>query len=249
MVWSTISLDLGPAGRSPAWTNLQLFLDRSLPPDTSVLPASLHAMLETVQMALIGTTTAALLAVPLAVLGSRNLFPGSIGATSRILLAALRTLPAILWALILVAVVGVGELAGVLALTLYTIGYLGKLQFEAIEGLSREPIDALTAIGASRLQVIRHVVLPEMGNALISHTLFAFDYNVRHASVLGVVGAGGIGTLLMGYLTFFQLDRMLTVLLIVFATVLLIDVMSHTTRTRFTDHLAPRTAMHVAKIP
>lgn len=235
VAWSLASLDLGTGELTPAWTNLRLFLDRALPVDASVLPQASIAMVETVQMAVLGTVGAALLAVPLAVLGSRNLFPGPVGMASRTLLAALRTLPAILWALILVAIVGVGVLAGVLALALYTIGYLGKLQYEAIEGLSREAIEALEGMGASRLQVIRHVVLPETGNALLSHTLFAFDYNVRHASVLGVVGAGGIGTLMLGYLNFFQLDRLLTVLLIVFATVLLIDGASRAVRSGFTD--------------
>ena len=139
-----------------------------------------------------------------------------------------------------VALVGPGPLAGVLALAFYTTGILGKLQFEAIEGLPRDPIDALAALGTSRALVVRHVVLPEEANHFLSHVLFVFEYNVRHGAVLGLVGAGGIGTLMMGYLTFFQLDKLVTVLAVIFATVLAIDAASHSLRARFTDQPAAR---------
>jgi phosphonate transport system permease protein len=234
-IWSLISLNLNATQLMSGWNNLVMFIQRSMPPDHSVAPMAARAMLETIQMAVLGTLLAVLAAFPLAVLASRNLVPGVAGRVARFLLASMRVLPSILWALIFVALVGPGPLAGVLALAFYTTGILGKLQFEAIEGLPRDPVDALAALGTSRLLVVRHVILPEAANHFLSHVLFVFEYNVRHGAVLGLVGAGGIGTLMMGYLTFFQLDKLMIVLLVVLVTVLLIDAGSHALRRRFTE--------------
>jgi phosphonate transport system permease protein len=99
-------------------------------------------------------------------------------------------------------------------------------------------VDALAALGTSRLLVVRHVILPEAANHFLSHVLFVFEYNVRHGAVLGIVGAGGIGTLLMGYLQFFQFDRLVVVLAVILATVLAIDGASRLLRRRFTDEPA-----------
>ncbi|GGC71825.1 phosphonate ABC transporter, permease protein PhnE [Hoyosella rhizosphaerae] len=232
---SVFSLDLGGRQLSRSMTNAWMFFERAVPPDASVIPLAARAMVETLQMALLGTLAATVVAVPLSLLAARNVYPGVIGAVSRTVLACLRVMPSILWALIFVAVVGLGPLAGVLALTVYSVGMLGKLQYEAIEGLPRDAAEALTGCGVSRIHIIRHAVIPESANQLLAHVLFVFEYNVRHGSVLGIVGAGGIGTLLTGYLTFFQMDKLVVVLAVILVTVLVIDAASHHVRRKFTD--------------
>ena len=120
-------------------------------------------------------------------------------------------------------------------MTVYTVGYLGKLQYEAIEGLDRGPIDASRAMGHSWLERNVGVVLPEAANGLISQAIFMFEYNVRHGTVIGIVGAGGIGYYINLYLRFLQYDKVVAYLIIVFVAVLLLDQLSILARSVFTD--------------
>lgn len=231
-VWSAVSLGIRPA-RLSGISNLLVLLAEALPPDTDLISIAFEAVLETVQIAFLGTLVGAGVALPLGLLGSRNLFAGWVTIPARLLLAAIRTLPALLWAVVFVVAVGLGPLAGVLASATYTVGYLGKLQYEAIEGLDPAPLHAILAAGASRGQLIRFVVLPESANHLVSQLLFSFEYNVRASSIVGFVGAGGIGFYIAGYLTVLRYQSVLTLLLAVFVTVLAIDYLSVKLRDRF----------------
>jgi phosphonate transport system permease protein len=231
-VWSAASLNIQPHGLR-GLRNLLTLLGEALPPDTALLSVAFAALLETLQIAFLGTMLGAVLALPLGLLGSRNLFAAAITIPTRLLLSAIRTLPALLWAVLFVVAVGLGPLAGVLASALYTVGYLGKLQYEAIEGISPAPLQAVSAAGASKGQLIRFVVLPEAANALLSQLLFMFEYNVRASSIFGFVGAGGIGFYIAGYLTVFRYQSVLTLLLAVFVTVVVIDYVSVRIRDRF----------------
>jgi phosphonate transport system permease protein len=231
-VWSAHSLRLRPASLS-GLRNLLTLMAEALPPDTSLAALAFGAVVETLQIAFLGTLVGSVLALPLGLLGARNLFGRRITLPVRVLLAAIRTLPALLWAVVFVVAVGLGPLAGVLASGLYTVGYLGKLQYEAFEGLDPAPLHAVIASGASRLQAIRHVVLPESGNQVISQLLFMFEYNVRASSIFGFVGAGGIGFYISGYLTVFRYQSVLTLLIAVFVTVLAIDLLSVKIRDRY----------------
>lgn len=231
-VWSAAGLELR-VGRLTGVANLLELLREAFPPDAGLAGTALAAVLETLQIAFLGTLVGAVLALPLGLLGSRNLFGRGATVPARLLLAGIRTLPALLWAVIFVVAVGLGPLAGVLATGVYTVGYLGKLQYEAIEGLDPAPIHAIGSSGASRSQVIRHVVLPESGNHLLSQILFMFEHNVRASSILGFVGAGGIGFYIAGYLTVFQYRSVLTLLIAVFLTILAIDYLSVRLRDRF----------------
>ncbi|MDQ3557551.1 MAG: phosphonate ABC transporter, permease protein PhnE, partial [Gemmatimonadota bacterium] len=197
------------------------------------LGEAVRAILETIQIAFLGTLVGAILSLPLGLLGSRNLFGRAVTVPTRLLLAGIRTLPALLWAVVFVVAVGLGPLAGVLASALYTVGYLGKLQYETIEGIPPAPLEAVAAAGASRAQLIRHVVLPESANGLISQLLFMFEYNVRASSIFGFVGAGGVGFYIAAYLTVFRYQSVLTLLLAVFVTVVAIDYVSVRIRDRF----------------
>lgn len=231
-VWSAQALRIRP-GSLTGLANLATLLAEALPPESSLLPLAFRAVLETLQIAFLGTLFGAVLALPLGLLGARNLFDGWVTVPVRMLLAAIRTLPALLWAVVFVVAVGLGPLAGVLASGLYTVGYLGKLHYEAFEGLDPAPLHAITAAGASRLQAIRHVVLPESGNQVLSQLLFMFEYNVRASSIFGFVGAGGIGFYISGYLTVFRYQAVLTLLIAVFVTVLAIDFASVKLRDRY----------------
>ena len=161
----------------------------TFPPDWSLFTVGFVAIVETLKIAFLGTVFGMILSLPFGLLGSRNLFSQKTTVVVRVFLAAVRVLPSLLWAVVFVIMVGPGPFAGVLAMTLYTMGYLAKLQYESIEGISPEPLEAVFSIGASRFQVIRFVVLPEAANNLISQLLFMFEYNVRASSILGFVGA------------------------------------------------------------
>ncbi len=231
-LYSLLSLDLSS---SAGWSNLSWFAEIAFPPDAQVLSLAMTGMWETLQIAYLGTIFGVTLSLPISLVATRTLFPWYVSAPARWLLAATRVLPSLLWAILFVILVGLGPLAGVLAITLYTVGFVGKLEYEAFEGLARGPQDAVSTLGASRLQVLRHVVLPEAANALVSQSLFMFEYNVRHSSIIGIVGAGGIGFYLSGYLKFFEYDKVLVLLGVIFVVVLLIDALSHLLRSRYLD--------------
>jgi phosphonate transport system permease protein len=231
-VLAALALEIRPA-RLGSLANLLTLARESFPPDGSLLGEAVRAILETIQIAFLGTLVGAILSLPLGLLGSRNLFGRAVTVPTRLLLAGIRTLPALLWAVVFVVAVGLGPLAGVLASALYTVGYLGKLQYETIEGIPPAPLEAVAAAGASRAQLIRHVVLPESANGLISQLLFMFEYNVRASSIFGFVGAGGVGFYIAAYLTVFRYQSVLTLLLAVFVTVVAIDYVSVRIRDRF----------------
>jgi phosphonate transport system permease protein len=191
--------------------------------------------METLKIAFVATGFGFILSLPLATLASRNLYRDSIAIPFRVLLAAMRTLPSIIWAIFFVILVGLGPVSGVLAMTFYTVGYLGKLQYEAIEGLSNDPLDAAKAMGLKNIEIIQRVVIPETANNLISQLFFMFEYNVRHGSVIGIVGAGGIGYYISTYLKFLQYDKVIALLIILFGVVIIIDLASIKARSYFVE--------------
>jgi len=231
-LWSAFALDIRP-GQLGGILNLFELFREAIPPDAALAGLAVRAVIETLQIALLGTLVGAVLAFPLGILGARNLFGRAVTLPARVLLAAIRTLPALLWAVVFVVAVGLGPLAGVLAAGLYTVGYLGKLQYEAIEGIDPAPLQAVSSTGASKAQLVRFVVLPEAANHLLSQLLFMFEYNVRASAIFGFVGAGGIGFYISGYLTVFRYQSVLTLLIAVFVTILIIDWISVRVRDRW----------------
>lgn len=210
---------------------------RFFPPDFSpVIRANIeYALWETIQMSLVATYFGVLMSTPLAILASRNLMPSRISIPFRLLLAGLRTVPSLIWALLFVILFGLGPRSGVIALAFYTVGYLGKLQFETFEGLNSDAIEAMSALGASKLQIIRFVALPEASNQLLSQIIFMFEYNIRAGSIIGFVGAGGIGFLLSFYMQNFQFKPMVTALIYLLVTIIVIDFLSGFIRKKFYD--------------
>ena len=132
-------------------------------------------------------------------------------------------------------VVGIGPLAGVLAMILYTIGYIGKLQYEEIEGINREPLEAARAMGLRHNEIVSKVVIPESGNTFLSQLLFMFEYNVRHGTVLGLVGAGGIGLHIDRAMELGNYNDVMSYLIVIFVVIIMIDFLSLFVRSFVTD--------------
>lgn len=181
-------------------------------------------MLETLEIAIWGTLLAVLMSIPLAYAGARNYTPHRfVYFATRLLVSALRAVPELISALLLVLAYGFGPIAGVLALALHAAGFLGKFYAEDIENADPRPQEALRAIGCSPVSVLRHAVLPEVRAKYIAYTLYVLDRNVRMATVVGLVGAGGIGQELKGRYDMYQYGHVATILLAIFITVFLLD--------------------------
>ena len=192
-------------------------------------------MIETIKIAILATFFGMLLSLPLGLLSSRNLFPNYITYPSRAIVSACRSLPSLIWAIVFVIIVGLGPTAGVLAMSIYTVGYLGKMQYESIEGMNSDPLEAANAMGLTKAEISLWVVIPEAANHLIAQMIFMFEYNVRSGTVIGIVGAGGIGYYINLYLKFLEYERVAAYLVIIFLVVLIIDMVSIYLRSFFVD--------------
>ncbi len=201
--------------------------------EPKLFETALLSMFETIQMAFIGTIVGVVIALPLSMFAARNLNSKWVYVPIRVILAAVRTFPSILWAILFVIMVGLGTFAGVLAIIMYTIGFVAKLQYESIETVDADPMDAISSIGVSKWQLIRFVVLPESAPHLLSQILYMFDYNVRQSSILGLVGAGGIGFYIINYIKFFEYGKAMVFMLVVLAAVLFIDWISVKIRDKY----------------
>jgi phosphonate transport system permease protein len=208
------------------------FVRRMFPPDPRVLPAALQGALTTVEIALLGTAVAAVLALPLGFLSARNLASARVFHVARATLNVFRSVDTLVYALVFVAAVGLGPFPGVLAVVAYTTTSLAKLYSEALEGIDRGPVDAVIATGASRLQVLRFGVLPQVLPLFLSYVLYRLETNIRAATVLGFVGAGGIGFYLQTYLRMIDYPAASTVLLVTVAMVMAVDAISSRLRDR-----------------
>jgi len=233
VVIMSFNVDANPVEFVKGIPNLAIIIKEMGELEPELFDTAFWAMLETIQMAFIGTVVGVVIALPLSMLSARNLYSKLIYVPMRAILAAARTFPSILWAIIFVIMVGLGPFAGVLAITLYTIGFIAKLQYESIEAVDSDPVEAVNSIGVSKLQLIRHVVIPESAPHLISQVLYMFDYNVRQSSILGLVGAGGIGFYILGYIESFQYGKAAVFMIVVLITVLIIDFVSVKIRDKY----------------
>lgn len=206
----------------------------SLPPDFSKAHTWAKPLLDTVAMSIAGTALAITLSVPLALLAARNTSP-RVGAyqAARGILNALRSVPELILGILFVAAVGFGALPGVLALGLHSVGMVGKFFAEAIEHVRKEPIEAVRAAGASPLQVVLHGVLSQVLPQMADVSIYRWEYNFRASTVMGMVGAGGIGFELMGSLRIMQYQEVSALLLVILATVTLVDHLGAACRRRF----------------
>ncbi len=233
LVIASYNVDANPIDFVEGLPNLVIILEEIVAVEPKYIPTALWAMFETIQMAFIGTVVGIAIALPLSMLAARNLNSKFVYAPIRALLAAIRTFPSILWALLFVIMVGTGTFAGVLAIIMYTIGFITKLQYEAIETIDSDPMDAVGSIGVSKIQLISYVVIPESASHLLSQMLYMFDYNIRQTSILGLVGAGGIGFYIINYIKFFEYGKAAIFMLVVLITVLIIDWVSVKIRDKY----------------
>lgn len=203
------------------------FLSRSMPPDLNILPKLLAPALETVQIAIWGTLLGIVFAVPLAFLAARNLNSNRwLYQGTRQALNVIRSINELILALIFVSAVGLGPFPGVLALAVHGIGMLGKFFAESIEEIDQGPIEALRATGARPLQVIVFGVLPQVITAWIAVMLYRFEVNLRSATVLGMVGAGGLGFELVSSLKLFKYQETATCIIVITVMVIAADLLS-----------------------
>ncbi len=236
LVWSARDLQLSLRELVKGLPWMADFITRMFPPNWSFLGRLMPPVIETVQLALWGTLFAIALALPLCFLAARNLTPSRlVFHTVRQVFNTARGINEIIFALIFVAAVGLGPFAGVLALSVHGAGMLGKFFAEAIEEADPGPLEALRATGASPLQVIVFAVLPQALPAWIAATLYRLEVNLRAATILGMVGAGGIGFELYSSLRLFQYEDTATCVIVILAMVMTADHLSSRLRARILE--------------
>lgn len=258
VAWSWGATEMSVRALLDGWGNMATYV-RGNPDirDSGFFPPNLAgrslgryviSMLETVQMAFLALLLSVAVAFPLSFLASRNtleiIIPGprpwaralrqGLYAGIRLFANLARSINELVWALIFVSAVGLGPMPGILALGVHTSGVLIKLFSEGIEGVSREPVDALSATGAGFVKTIRYAVIPQITPYFVSMVLYRFESDVRSATILGFTGAGGIGVYLYDKLKSFENGDVTTILLLVVVTVALIDRVSATIRKRYT---------------
>lgn len=196
---------------------------RMVPPRWSYLPELMLPLWDTLNMATLGTVLGVILAVPIAFLAARNTSPSAaiLRPVALFVIVATRSINSLIWALLLVAIMGPGILAGIIAIGLRSIGFIGKLLYEAIEEVDTGPVEAVTATGASRAQVLDYAIVPQVLPAFWGITVFRWDINIRESAILGLVGAGGLGLKLQGSLNVLAWPQVTMILIVILATVVL----------------------------
>ncbi len=203
------------------------------PPDFSRWQHWLRPLLDTLAMSIAGTILAVILSLPLALLAAPNTTPlPALGHVTRLLLSFLRSVPELILGILFVAAVGFGALPGVLALALHSVGMVGKFYAETIEHVDPRPLEAARASGATRVQVITHAVLPQVLPQLADITIYRWEYHFRASTVLGIVGAGGIGFELIAALRLIVYDQVAAILLTILACVVVVDSLGAALRRR-----------------
>ena len=202
-------------------------LSRMLPPDFSNFQELVYAMFETIEIAFLGTFIAIALSIPLGLFSARNLAPNYfVYILSKTIIIFFRAIPEFIMAMILVIAIGFGAMPGVLALGLHTMGFLAKFYAEDIEHINKGPIDALKSSGATKSQIISFGVIPQILPSFVANNLYILDRNVRMATMLGIVGAGGIGYELQSSFRMFEYERVSAIIILIFVTIFIIDHLS-----------------------
>ncbi|HAB46990.1 MAG TPA: phosphonate ABC transporter, permease protein PhnE [Lautropia sp.] len=201
---------------------------RMWPPRWAILERLWAPLIETIHIATLGTLLALVVAIPLAFLAATNTTPSVrlVRPLALLTIVASRSINSLIWGLLLVTIVGPGTLAGILAIALRSLGFIGKLLYEGIEEIDQAPIEALSATGASRLQIIDYGVVPQIMPSLVAISLFRWDINIRESTVLGLVGAGGIGLLLESSLSRLAWPEVTVILLAILVTVVISEWLS-----------------------
>ena len=202
-------------------------LGELLSPNWGFLPRTVEPMLETFKMAVVASAIGCGVALPVAFLASRVTAPNAATfLVDRSILSVVRAIPDILYALVFVAAVGIGPLPGIAALVLFNIGVCAKLLSETVDGVDPGPIEASRAGGGNGVQTMRWAVLPQVLPHYVAYSLYTFELNIRASTVIGIVGAGGIGNLLLGQYRFFAWSNVSVIVVELFVFVFLIEMVS-----------------------
>jgi phosphonate transport system permease protein len=243
-VWAAVSVGVDPAEilELPAGLALvfyEMFLEKG--PDWNYLPTAIEGMVESLQLAWVGTVIGAILSLPLGFFGAKNVSSGVVSSVMRQILNAIRAFPEIVLAVaIMIPIAGLGPVAGALAIGLHSVGTLGKLTAEVVEGIDSGPVEAARAAGARSLQIQRWGVLPQVLPEIIAFWLYRFEINIRAAAVLGVVGAGGIGFSLQQTITFHRYELTGTLVIVVVVATIAVDTVSGWVRRRIIEGTGAR---------
>lgn len=208
-----------------------VILGQMVPPQFSYAKSIWKPLLDTIKMSLLGSIIGSLIAVPFAVCASTNIMKSRVViAVIRLLLSIIRTLPTLVTALIATYIFGLGTMAGTIAIAVFTFSYVGKQLYEQIETVDMGPFEAMEAMGCSRFRAFTTAVFPQVSPGYLSVCLFCFEGNVRYASILGYVGAGGLGLILNEKIGWRQYDSVGMILIMLFLTVIMIETISHSIR-------------------
>jgi len=206
-------------------------LKRLLPPDFSNFGTLIVAMIETIEIGILGTILATILAIPIGLFSAKNIAPNKVVYhIARTITIFFRAIPEFIMAMILVIAVGFGALPGVMALGFHTMGFLSKFFAEEIEHVNIDPIEALKATGADRYHTIMFAIVPQIVPSFVGFTLYILDRNIRMATMLGIVGAGGIGYRLQSSFRMFHYREVSAIIIIIFVTIYIIDIISSKVR-------------------
>lgn len=233
LVWAWQGAEIRPLDLARDSANIGTYASEFFPPDFGDWRIYLREMIVTVHIAVWGTLLALVAAVPLGLLASANVAPAWVHQPVRRLMDACRAINEMVFAMLFIVAVGLGPFAGVLALAVHTTGTLAKLFSEAVEAADPRPVEGLRATGAHPLVEIVYGIVPQVLPLWLSFTLYRFESNVRSASVVGMVGAGGIGVVLFEVIRGFQYGATCAVLIVLVVSVSLIDMLSSTLRRRF----------------
>lgn len=233
LAWSWHGAEMAPLTLFRDAGNMATFAADFFPPDFSQWQQYLGEMLVTLQIAVWGTALSIVLSIPLGLMSAENLVPWWIYQPTRRLMDACRAINEMVFAMLFVVEVGLGPFAGVLALFIHTTGVLAKLFSEAVEAIEPGPIEGVKATGANKLEEIIYGVLPQVMPLWISYSLYRFESNVRSATVVGMVGAGGIGVTLWEAIRGFQFQQTCALMVFIIVTVSLLDFMSQRLRKHF----------------
>lgn len=233
-LWSALGMNVSMERLLEAPGDIWVIVRQLFPPDMSAqaLQRAVPKMLESLYIAWIGTLIGAFFSFPLAFLAAKNVTPNWVSNGVRQVLNAIRAVPELLVAMVLIPVTGLGPWTGTLAIGIHSIGTLGKLSSEVIEGIDPGPVQAVASAGGTWMERMRFAIVPQVMPNIVAYWLYRFEVNIRASAVLGIVGAGGIGAELVSQLRFREFARAGTVLFITVAVVLLVDMTSGRLRRR-----------------
>lgn len=233
--WTFVSKETTWEFVKDAPKQIQDFLSRMFPPDFKYFGKILPALWDTITISVFGTGIAVILSFFLAILAAKNTTPHpAIRLVILTIIVASRSVNSMIWAMILVQLVGPGLFASVIAIAIRSLGMVSKLFYEAIEEIDQEPIEAITATGASKLQIFMYGYLPQILPTFIGTAVYRWENNIRESTIIGIVGGGGIGLLLNSAINLLAWDRVLSILIVILITVVFAEFVSAKVRKAIT---------------